>query len=391
MAEMQPQRYVFIDLFRGAAVLFMLQGHAFRALLDPAIQQHPTYQLHEFFHGITAPAFLFGAGLTFVISTRKRWQEYHYFSPHLLRRVGRMLLVIGLGIALNLPYLSLRKIINEATLHEYLLLFRFDILHCIGVGLLILQALIFFFRTERRFYGLILVLTTSTILLTPLVWDVDFLSVVPPFIAQAFNASNGSPFPLFPFVGFLFAGVVASWEFLRALERGQERQFMTRLLWLGPLLVLMGVLFDAIPIQLYPTYNFWYTSPNYFAIRGGLLLILTACFWYAARFVERSSAAIIRYCSRGTTVLGQESLFVYVLHLVVIFGSVVNPVVNLQRFSGTSLNLGTTLLITAVLAVVMVVLALGWNILKTRRRLYYRLVQSFAAAVFLYLFLVSEY
>lgn len=391
MAETHPQRHVFIDLFRGAAVLFMLQGHAFRALLDPSIQQHPAYQLHEFFHGITAPAFLFGAGLTFVISTRKRWQEYHRLSPHLLRRVGRMLLVIGLGIALNLPYLSLRKILAEGTHLEYLRIFRWDVLHCIGVGLLVLQALIFFFRGERRFYGLVLVLTTSVILLTPLVWDVDFLAVLPPAFAQAFNASNGSPFPLFPYVGFLFAGVVASWEFLRAAEQGQERHFMCQLVWLGPLLVVMGILFDAIPLRLYPTYNFWYTSPNYFAIRAGILLLLTAGFWYAAQPVRNSSSRILEYCSKSITVLGRESLFVYVLHLLVIFGSVVNPVVNLQRWHGAALGLGGTTLVTIILVGSMVVLAVGWNTLKTHKPLYHRILQSFAAVVFISLFLMSEY
>jgi hypothetical protein len=369
----------------------MLQGHTFRALLDPSIQQHPIYQLHELFHGITAPAFLFGAGLTFVISTRRRWQEYHRLSPHLLRRVGRMLLVIGLGIALNLPYFSLRKILSEGTDLEYLRLFRFDVLHCIGVGLLVLQALIFFFKGERRFYGLVLVFTTSIILLTPLVWDVDFLAVFPPILAQAFNASNGSPFPLFPFAGFLFAGVVASWEFLRAAEQNKERHFMRRLIWLGPLLVVMGILFDAIPLQLYPTYNYWYTSPNYFAIRAGILLLLAAGFWYAAQTVSNSSNRIVQYCSKSMTVLGQESLFVYVLHLLVIFGSVVNPAVNLQGWYGASLDLGGTTLVMIILVGSMLVLAFGWNTLKTRKPLYHRILQVFAAVVFLSLFLTREY
>ena len=144
-------RYLFIDLYRSAVILLMLEGHVFRALLPSDIQQTVVFQIHELFHGISAPAFLFGAGLTFVISTRRRWEEYHHWDPPLARRLKRLLLVILLGLAVHLPYFSIRKIIIDGTTSDYLQLFQCDVLHCIGIGLLALHALVFFFKTETRF------------------------------------------------------------------------------------------------------------------------------------------------------------------------------------------------------------------------------------------------
>src|SRR5438552_2253362 len=141
-----PQRHLFIDLYRTAVILLMLEGHVLRALLAPSLQQTRLFQIHEFFHGLSAPAFLFGAGMTFIISTRKRWEEYHHWDRPLARRVGRFLLVISLGFMLHLPFFSIRKIILDATSADYYQLFQCDVLACIGLGLLSLHGIILFFK-----------------------------------------------------------------------------------------------------------------------------------------------------------------------------------------------------------------------------------------------------
>src|SRR5258708_39712833 len=86
-------RYFFIDLYRSAVILLMLEGHVFRTFLSSPLQQTPLFQIHEILHGLSAPAFLFGAGVTFVISTRKRWEDYHRWGYPLARRIGRFLLI----------------------------------------------------------------------------------------------------------------------------------------------------------------------------------------------------------------------------------------------------------------------------------------------------------
>ncbi len=376
-------RHLFIDLYRSAVILLMLEGHTLRTFLSPAVQGGTPFQLHEFFHGLSAPAFLFGAGLTFIISTKKRWEEYHRWGPPLERRLRRLLLILLLGLFLHLPYLSIRKIIIDGTADDYLRLFQFDVLHCIGIGLLVLHALVFLFRSEAHFYGLVLTTITGVCFLTPLVWDVDFLHYVPPAIAQAINGNHGSPFPLFPYVGFLFAGVIVSWEFLLAASRQSERRFMRLLAILGIALIGAGILSDLLPIRIYPTYNYWFTSPSYFILRIGILLLATSGFWHLAR--------IFSWGKRVWTVLGRESLFVYVLHLIVLYGSVLNPESNLRLIVGSRLAGWQAGLVFLVFLAAMLVAASVWNALKERRTNIYRLIQLAGGAVFLYYFFTRDY
>ncbi len=376
-------RYLFIDLFRSAVIVLMLEGHVLRTLLAVTVQSAPVFRLHEFLHGLSAPAFLFGAGLTFVISTKRRWTEFHRWGPLLSRRVRRLLFVIALGFFLHLPFFSLRKIVIDGMESDVLQFFQFDVLHCIGFGLLALHALIFLFRTEVRFYGLVLATVAGVCFLTPLVWDLDPLRRFGPWAAQALNGRHGSPFPLFPYLGFLFAGVIVSWEYLVARDEGKEGDFMVRLFALGSAAIGIGTFFDLLPGQVYPTYNFWFTSPNYFIIRIGALMIGLSVAWYTTRRLTAIPPLAV--------VLGVESLFVYVSHLVLLYGSVLNPEWNLQTMIGSNLPLGQSLLWVIGFLAGMLALASLWRRLKERATTTYRIVQIAASALFLLAFIARDY
>lgn len=383
MAEHPHQRHLFIDLYRSAVILLMLEGHVFRMFLPLSVQQSGLFQFHEFFHGLSAPAFLFGSGLTFVISTRKRWEQFHHWGPPLARRIRRLLFVILLGLFLHLPFFSFKKIVVEGSTEDYLQLFSSDVLICIGIGLLALHGLVFFFKTERRFYGLVLATILGVCLLTPLVWEVDFLEYLPPFLAQLCNGAHGSPFPLFPFVGFLFAGVIVSWEFTVAAERHKEKKFMRQLLALGAGLAGAGVVADVVPLQIYPTYNFWYTSPSYFFIRLGALMMIVALFWYASRKISRPGKAL--------TVFGKESLFVYVSHLLILSGSVLNVEANLRSMYGESLSVAQAAGLFVGLTGLLLGVSLVWDYCKEKQTPVYRLLQLGGAGTFLYFFFTRDY
>jgi hypothetical protein len=383
MADHAHPRHLFIDLFRSAAILLMLEGHVFRTFLPLSLQQTGIFMFHEIFHGLSAPAFLFGSGLTFVISTRRRWEDYHHWGPPLARRVRRLLFVILLGLFLHLPYFSFRKVAVDASQADLLQLFQCDVLLCIGIGLLSLHGLVFFFKTERRFYGLVLATILSACLLTPLVWDVDFLNYLPPYLAQLANSAHGSPFPLFPYVGFLFAGVIVSWEFTVAMERKKESTFMRQLFLLGAGIMIGGYLVDLVPVQIYPTYNFWYTSPSYFFLRLGSLMVMLPIFWAVSRSVTRPG--------RAFTVFGKESLFVYVLHLLILSGSVVNVEWNLRAMYGERLSVGESFGVFAVLTALLLGLALAWEYCKDRQPALYRFLQLGGVGTFLWFFFRNEF
>lgn len=377
------QRHLFIDLYRSAVILLMLEGHVLRVFLPPTVQKTVGFEFHEFFHGLSAPAFLFGAGLTFVISTRRRWEEYHHWDQPLARRVKRFLLIILLGYFLHLPFFSFRKIVIDGTAADYFQMFQCDVLHCIGIGLLSLHALIFFFRTEPRFYVLVMTTVGLVCFLTPLVWDVEFFKLLPIPLAQLFNGNDGSPFPLFPYIGFLYAGVIVSWEFVLALEAGREKRFMYWLAVFGAVSVIIGVISDVVPVSIYPTYNYWFTSPAYFFVRIGSLMMMFSAIWYIAPKLQNQWKAL--------TILGIESLFVYVVHLIVLYGSVINPSTNLLVYFGTSLTLFESILVFLFLLVLMIAAALLWNYLKTKLPNLYRIIQLATVGVLLLFLFTSDF
>ncbi len=376
-------RYLFIDLFRTIIIVLMLEGHVLRQFLPPESQSTFAFFLHEIFHGITAPAFLFGAGLTFVISSHRRWTEFHHWSDELERRVRRILMIFLIGIFLHLPFFSFRKTLLEATPADFLVLFQSDVLTCISAGLLVLHLILFFFRSEDRFHGAVVTLLILIVLLTPIVWDVNFLHFTPILFAQLSNSLHGSPFPLFPFLGYLFAGVAVSRKFIVAVEAGAVPRFMKKLALGGALCVAAGLLSTAIPFSIYQTYNFWYTSPSYFLIRLGLLFVLAPAVWLAG---ERVGSRI-----QPLLILGKESLFVYVLHLLVLYGSVINPKLNMAVLLPGRLGLAESIGLFVGLAVLMYAAATLWQALKKNHPAAYRYVQAAVGVAVLFLFFIRDY
>ena len=76
---------------------------------------------------------------------------------------------------------------------------------------------------------------------------------------------------------------------------------------------------DGSSIQIYPVYDFWHTSPNFFLIRVGiLLLILSFAFaWCRWGWGALGSGAGIW---NPLLQLGQASLLVYWVHIEFVYG-----------------------------------------------------------------------
>jgi fucose 4-O-acetylase-like acetyltransferase len=130
------------------------------------------------------------------------------------------------------------------------------------------------------------------------------------------GTSQAGLFPVFPWAAFAFAGLALGFILQSpwARNRGARAFF-----WLGLAgVVLIGFArwLDARPRQMYAVYDYWHTSPSFFLIRVGMLLmILTAayawCRWGAGQW--GFSPFIL---------LGQASLLVYWVHIEFVYGRV---------------------------------------------------------------------
>ncbi len=355
-------RYDFLDLFRGIIVLFMIEGHVVRELLTPELRAAKFFAFHEIFHGITAPGFLFSAGFTFAIAAQKKWKEAVTLNTNIFRRIWRAVILVLIGYALHLPYLSLEKTLHEATPDQWNAFFAFDVLQCIGIGILLLRLLLLVVKREDVFIASLCALTLAVVYASPFFGSGSFARL-PLFFSSAFNTSTGSPFPLFPFLGFLFAGAFVSWVFLRSAQSGKEASFMRWTFGGGIFLLVVGYCLDSFPLRTYTVYNFWSTSPNYFLMRLGILFLMLSVLWFFEDIFASKTPSSNR-ALRWLAMLGMQSLFVYIAHLLVLYGWVVNPEWNLRHWFGGNSGMYTSLLVSFFLICSMIPAAFAWRYLK---------------------------
>lgn len=157
-------------------------------------------------------------------------------------------------------------------------------------------------------------------LLTPPLWTTwrpDWLPwPLESYINGVHNLGVPQPwlFPIFPWTAFAFAGLAVGFVLQSPWAHARENAIFLLLGASGLMFVGFSRWLDAQPRQLYAVYDYWHTSPNFFLIRVGMLLmILAACYawcrWGAAQW---GFSPLIQ--------LGQASLLVYWVHIEFVYG-----------------------------------------------------------------------
>ena len=334
-------RELYIDAFRGLMALVMVQGHVCDALLTPAARAAPLYVFQAMFHGTTAPGFLFASG--FVAGLPRAPLSLRAS----VRRARRLLFVLGVGYFLHLPYLSLGKTLAAASPAEKAGLFACDALQVIAATQLLVIALQWLAGPRWPLAGATLGLLILA--LGPFVWASGASASLPAPLAAYLDQRSGSIFPVFPFSAFVLAGTLAG----STLGRQEPAVRHRRALLAG--LVLMSLGTGLTPL-LEGRVGFWGVSPAYVLIRLGGLLLLLLLVEAASRRPLPGVAAL--------GLLGHETLLVYVLHLMLLFGGILGPGLlapwqGRLSFAGAFGTLG-------LMIPVLLVAAWGWRAFKAR-------------------------
>jgi fucose 4-O-acetylase-like acetyltransferase len=251
----------------------------------------------------------------------------------------------------------------------------------VAASLLILHGAIFLAPTRRVFAFIVASVAGVIVLTSPIVWNIDFAPIVSPVLSPYFNQTQLSIFPLFPFAAFLFAGVVVGVLFLEAREREQESVFIKRLLLVAVAAIVAGIVLDRLPVQLYPSHDFWKSSPNWFAIRAGIVALVSVGF-YSLRSLP---AAVIRIL----TMLGQASLLIYAVHLMIAYGSPINH--GLMQRVGQTLEAHHAVGVGLAVLASMVLLTYLWQYIRSEYRASARVVQLGLASTVLYSFFLTPW
>jgi fucose 4-O-acetylase-like acetyltransferase len=144
---------------------------------------------------------------------------------------------------------------------------------------------------------------------TPLVRDAGVLAALPDIIEAYIRPLPGmTTFALFPWAAFLLGGTIAGEVIYAAKTARAERRVQLGLLAAGAIGFVSAYWLSFQP-SIYANANFWTSSPTFFFIRLGVNTMLLPIAW-----------SIERYASVIITTLGRSSLFVYWVHVEMVYG-----------------------------------------------------------------------
>jgi uncharacterized membrane protein len=302
-----------LDWMRGLACVLMFQTHCYDAWLSPAARQSPFFMYSQLLGTLPAPLFLFLAGVSAAMMANKvaAKSSLHTASRTIIRRGAE---IWGLAMLFRVQ--------------EYLIawhwapwtdLLRMDVLNCIGVSLILIGLVCSFSTAWPRFVGLSAITSLAISCSTPLIWT-HRMTWLPWFVETYFDGvhTQGKPlpwlFPIFPWTAFAFAGVVVGYFILSETGKRLLPIMVPVTAILGLAIAGVGYGLDHLPFQLYPVYDFWHTSPDFFLIRLGIvIIILAAC-------DARCQMPALLSKSKALILMGQHSLLVYWVHIEFVYG-----------------------------------------------------------------------
>ncbi|HEX9079406.1 MAG TPA: heparan-alpha-glucosaminide N-acetyltransferase domain-containing protein, partial [Desulfuromonadaceae bacterium] len=293
---------------------------------------------------------------------------------------------------------------GEAAWHFFA---QVDVLQCIAVSLLTLQLLLLVLRSERRMYLAAGILLAGIVVTTPLIWAIDFWKILPIPLAEYFNGLHASLFPVFPWAAFVLAGTLAGYFYLETVQRaasapsggagpapGQPQapvaarlpfspvvaDGMRRFAWAAAALIALSFLLEPVASGLYPVYDYWKTSPSFYMLRLGLVMLIMAGLYFYERRRPIAPSSVL-------ATAGRESLLVYTVHLLLLYGNFHGP--HFVERIGRQFGFWEVLAVSAILVVLMIVLAYVWSAIKAGPRWLLRTVELGVLAGFIIVFFVG--
>ena len=358
-------RLAWVDWMRGLACVLMFQTHCYDSWLGGAARNGSFLHWSQRLGTLPAPLFLFLAGVSFALVIGKLLRKG--LTPGELTRAkarrGAEIFVFGLLFRLQ-----------EYTLAwgwaPWTDLFRVDVLNIIGLSMILMALVVGLVlhvsvspsngqsarMLQTRQASTLRVVsgtnahpathpgTSSAVMITPvavlvtgaLATVVLIALLTPPlyttwrptwlpwelesYINGCHNLGKPQPwlFPLFPWAGFAFAGLGAGFILFSDWARNRLASVLALFAAVGAAAIVIAYVFDHSAVQLYSTYDYWHTSPNFFMMRVGMLLMIA----FLAYAWCRGLALLASWATRVSPLiqLGQTSLLVYWVHIEFVYG-----------------------------------------------------------------------
>jgi len=129
-----------------------------------------------------------------------------------------------------------------------------------------------------------------------------------------FHAPSPWLFAIFPWCGFAFVGLAFGLFLFSNFAQRRETAALAAVAAIGAVACATSLWWDNSSVKIYAVYDYWHSSPNFFLMRCGILLML--------------AFAIFAWCSWGLGTkgfspciqMGRTSLLVYWVHIEFVYG-----------------------------------------------------------------------
>jgi uncharacterized membrane protein len=306
--HVNKERLYFIDIVRAFAILMMLQGHFVDTLLASTFRNldSQTYSLWSFFRGVTAPTFFTISGLIFTFLLLKA-KEKGIESSRMKKGIRRGFYLIGVGYFLRLNLLNLFSSRSNASF------LAVDVLHCIGLSLIITVLLYFICRKNILIFSfLTLSIGILIFVLEPLYRSLS-IEGIPIFIHNYISRNNGTVFRIIPWYGYSSIGAFIATLFYWNVHKKHFKISAVSLFVFFGLLLILGSSEILLQLSNITDVNVFKDAANYNYLfsKLGYVLLCFALFYGLEKFLKYPLLLTI----------GKSTLAIYIIHFILLYGS----------------------------------------------------------------------
>jgi uncharacterized membrane protein len=303
-------RRPYLDWLRGVAVLVMVETHLVDAWTRAPDRSEPAYGWAMFVGGFSAPLFLFLAGiaLALAVGSRTRKGATPSEAATLARKRGWQ--IFGLAFLFRLQSF----VLGGGDFLDKLL--KVDILNVMGLGMLLAALLWALGRRRASRAAWLTAAAVLVVMATPAVRAMSLPSWLPyPLAWYLQPVPDFGAFTLFPWLAFLLIGSAVGLWLDAARTGSEERRVVVALAVAGPAIV-AGAYAARSLSSMYGGPSSWSSSPAIFLMHLGVLMTAVPIAYAWRRWATGWSPL---------QELGVASLFVYWIHVEMVYGVVSLP------------------------------------------------------------------
>ena len=292
----------------------MIEAHTSDAWTRAAAKNTIGFRDATILGGFAAPLFLFLAGLTLVLSATRTAERTGHRGDAVDAICRR-----GLEIFI-LAFLFRAQALIVSPGGPLVSLFLVDILNIMGPAMVLAGIVWGLAATTTARVALYAAIAAGIGMVTPIVRMAACVSALPVWLQWYLRPTGDyTTFTMFPWAGFAFAGAAVGALLAAARDLISERRVHMSLSIAGAALIGIGFITAAQPTIYHASArhapSFWTSSPTWFAIRVGILIVALTAIYGLAALAERVNVTL-----RPLALIGQHSLFVYWIHVELVYG-----------------------------------------------------------------------